>query len=99
MMTAAMAKVRISDTDMEYSTPSRPKKIGSTHHAPFAYKNKDRVQNHIQDSTGQSGHHGKLWVPVGPDDGVHGLAEHIKGDAQGDIEEVFLAVAEGLMGS
>ena len=38
----------------------------------------------------QGGDHGKSGIAVGADDGVHGLPEHIKGNAQGDIEEIFL---------
>ena len=38
-----------------------------------------------------------LGVAVGTDDGVHGLPEHIERNAQRDIEEVFLRVAEGLL--
>ena len=34
MMTAEMINVRISDTGMEYSTPSRPKNTGSSSAKP-----------------------------------------------------------------
>jgi hypothetical protein len=38
-----------------------------------------------------------LGVAVGADDRVHSLTKHIERDAQGDIEEVFLRVVEGLL--
>ncbi len=55
------------------------------------------VQDDVDNGACQGGDHGELRVAVGADDGVHGLPEHIERDAQGDIEEVFLRVAEGLL--
>ena len=66
------------------------------HHAPAEAENEDRVQNDVQRRTRKGGDHGKTGAAVGADDGVHGLTEHIKGHAQGDIEEVFLGVVIGL---
>ena len=36
-------------------------------------------------------------LAVGADDGVHGLAKHIEGNAQGDIEKVLLGEVKGLL--
>ena len=68
-----------------------------THHAPFEYEDKNRVEDDVDNSAYQCGDHGELGIAVGADDGVHGLPEHIKQDAQRDIEEVLLRVAEGLL--
>ena len=68
-----------------------------THHAPFEYKDENGVEDDVDNSACQCGDHGELGVAVGADDGVHGLPEHIERDAQGDIEEVFLRVVEGLL--
>ena len=60
-------------------------------------EDEDRVEDDVDDSARQRGDHGELRVAVGTDDGVHGLPEHIERNAQGDIEEIFLRVAEGLL--
>ena len=44
----------------------------------------------------QRGEHGEPGVAVRPDNGVHGLPEHIKRDAQRDIKEIFAGMAESL---
>ena len=67
-----------------------------THHAPAEAENEDGVQNDVQHRTRKGGDHGKPGVAIRADDGVHGLPEHIKGDAQRDIEEIFLRVVIGL---
>ena len=67
------------------------------HHAPLAAEDENRVQDDVQHRPGQGGDHGEAGAAVGPDHRVHGLAEHIEGDAQGDVEEIFPRVAEGLL--
>ena len=68
-----------------------------THHAPFEYKDKNGVEDDVDDGARQRGDHGELGIAVGADDGVHGLPKHIEWDAHGDVEEVFLRVVEGLL--
>ena len=65
------------------------------HHAPLEDKDEDGVEDDVDDRARQRGDHGKPRAAVCTDDGVHGLAEHIKRDPQRDIEEVFLRAAEG----
>ena len=65
------------------------------HHAPAQAENENGVQNNVQHRTRKGGDHGKPWVAIRADDGVHGLPEHIKGHAQRDIEEIFLGVVVG----
>ena len=67
------------------------------HHTPPEVEDKERVQNDIDDCAQEGGDHGKLGIPVRPDDGVHGLPEHIEGNAQGDAEEILLGVVKGLL--
>ena len=67
------------------------------HHAPLAAEDENRVQDDVQHRPGQGGDHGEAGAAVGPDHRVHGLAEHIKRDAQGDVEEILLRTAEGLL--
>ena len=66
------------------------------HHAPAADEEEDGIQKDVHHCSGQRGNHGKAGSAVGPDDGVHGLPEHIEGDAQRDVEEILLRIAEGL---
>lgn len=66
------------------------------HHAPLETKDKYRVEDDIGDCARQSGDHGKRWASVRTDDGIHGLAEHIKRKAQRDVKEILLCKAEGL---
>ena len=68
---------------------------GRTHHAPFAQKDKDRVENDIDSGPCQGGEHGKFRTAVCPDHGIHGLPEHVKRDAQRDIKEVLPGASEG----
>ena len=67
------------------------------HHAPLAAEDENRVQDDVQHRPGQGGDHGEAGAAVGPDHRVHGLAEHIKRDAQGDVEEILLRTAESLL--
>ena len=67
---------------------------GRTHHAPFADENENGVENDVDDRARQCGDHGEPRAAVGADDGVHGLTEHVKRNAQRDVEEVFLRTAE-----
>lgn len=69
----------------------------SPHHSPPAPKNENRVQNNVGGSSGQGGRHGKAGISVGPDDRIHGLAKHIKGNAQTDIEEILLRILKSLL--
>ena len=66
------------------------------HHAPAADEDEDGIQKDIHHRSGQRGYHGEAGSAAGPDDGVHGLTEHIEGDAQRDVEEILLRIAEGL---
>ena len=66
------------------------------HHAPAADEDEDGIQKDIHHRSGQRGYHGEAGSAAGPDDGVHGLPEHIEGDAQRDVEEILLRIAEGL---
>ena len=68
-----------------------------THHTPFEDKDENGVEDNVDSSACQCGDHGELGIAVGTDDGVHGLPEHIERNAQRDIEEVLLRVAEGLL--
>lgn len=43
------------------------------------------------------GAHGEFGTPVGADDRIHGLAEHVEGDAQRDPEEILPRAGEGLL--
>ena len=52
------------------------------HHAPAEGENEDRVQDDVEQGPCQGGDHGEFGAAIGPDDGVYGLTEHIKGDAQ-----------------
>ena len=70
---------------------------GRAHHAPFEAEDENRVEDDVDDGTGQRGDHGKFRVSVCADDGVHRLSEHIKRNAQRDIEEIFLRVTEGFL--
>ena len=65
------------------------------HHAPAKYENKYGVQNDVDSRTGKGGSHGKFRISVCPDNRIHCLTEHIEGDSQRNIEEVFLGVVEG----
>ena len=67
------------------------------HHPPAENVDADGVQNDVGEGPCQSGRHGKARAAVGADDRVHGLAKHIKGNAQGDPEEILLGAAEGLL--
>ena len=70
---------------------------GGAHHAPAAAEDEYRVQHDVHQGACQGGAHGKSGIAVGADDGVHGLPEHIKGNAQGDIKEIFLRAGKGLL--
>ncbi len=70
---------------------------GRAHHSPFEYKDKDGVQNDVHHRPRQGGGHGEFGAAVRADDGVHGLAEHIEGQAHGDPEEIALGLLEGLV--
>ena len=70
---------------------------GCAHHAPLEDKDENRVQDDVDDGACQCGDHGELGIAIGADDRVHSLTKHIERDAQGDIEEVFLRVVEGLL--
>ena len=69
---------------------TKDRRCSSTHHSPFKYKDTDRVQNNVEHGTGKRGCHCKLRTAVCSDDGVHSLSEHIKGDSERNVEEVFL---------
>lgn len=43
------------------------------------------------------GGHGKFRTAIGADDRVHCLPEHVKGNSQGDIKEVFFGMTEGFV--
>lgn len=62
--------------------------------APAQYKNENRVKNNIDRRAGQRGYHSEFGVPVRTDNWIHGLAEHIKRDAEADVKEIFLGMAE-----
>ena len=66
------------------------------HHTPFEAEDEDGVEDDVDHSACQRGNHGEFRVSVCADDGVHRLSEHIKRNAQRDIEEIFLRVTEGL---
>ncbi len=59
------------------------------HHAPAEKINENRVEHDVGQRARHRGHHGKARAAVTADDGVHGLAEHIKGYAEGDVKEIF----------
>ena len=65
------------------------------HHAPFETEDENGVEDDVDDGACERRDHGELGIAVGADDGVHGLPEHIKRDAQRDIEEILLRVVEG----
>ena len=67
------------------------------HHAPLEDEDEQGVKDDVQHRTGQGGGHGELRASVGADDGVHGLSEHVEGDAQGDPEEVLLGALHGAL--
>lgn len=70
---------------------------GSSHHSPFKDKNEDRIKDDIHNSPCERRRHRELWISVRPDDGIHGLTEHVKRNAQGDVEKIFLRVMKGLL--
>ena len=70
---------------------------GGSHHAPAERKDKNRIENDVGHGAGQGGGHGESGAPVRPDNRVHGLAEHIKRDAQGNIKEILLRVLKRLL--
>ena len=62
---------------------------GGALHPHLQRENKNRVQNNIGHRTQNRGAHGKPRAAVRANDGIHGLAEHIEGDAQRNPEKVF----------
>lgn len=70
---------------------------GSSHHSPFKDKNEDRIKDDIHNSPCKRRRHRELWISIRPDDGIPGLTKHVKGNAQGDVEKVFLRVMKGLL--
>ena len=59
--------------------------------------NADRVKEDIQHRPQHQGRHGKARTAVEADDGIHGLAEHVKRDAQRNPEKILLGEPEGLI--
>lgn len=69
---------------------------GCSHHPPFEQKDKNRVQNNVNCSSGKCRDHRKLGIPVCTNDRVHCLSKHIERNTQRNIKEIFLRVIEGL---
>ena len=67
------------------------------HHAPAESIDKHRVQNDIYSGPGKAGGHGEFRAAVRPNHRVHGLAEHIKRNAQRNIKEILLGVPKRLL--
>lgn len=68
----------------------------STHHAPAEQENENGVKDDVDDRARQRGDHGKFRVSICPDNGVHGLTKHIKGDSRGDVEEILPGMMKDL---
>lgn len=60
-------------------------------------EDENRIENQIGHCSRHCGNHSKSRASVRTDDRVHGLAEHIKRNAKGNIEKVFLRIIEGFL--